>query len=284
MTVIIKDKRVHFNGTAVPFMESPFNSGLFKKQPKIVIIHYTFGASAKSSAEWWQDKKRNTGGSSAHVVIDRDGSIIQCVPLDTIAWHAGDSKWQKDQTNLIGLNHYSFGIELSNWGWLTPTNIGWKSLVGSPVPEAVIANHRNGNPNNMAGPLGWEPFPESQLNRAVELVRQLVHVFGVDEIIGHDDVSPGRKHDPGPAFDMHGFRQLVFGEGAGTNDGAFEVIAENGLNLRVGPAIDAKIIRLLPIGTRLEAIETVSNWMCVSVLDENGVPDQSGWVNRKYIR
>ncbi len=58
--------------------------------PDTVIIHYTRGASAKSSADWLS---RNEVKASAHLVIGREGEIYQLVPFDTISWHAGPSSF-----------------------------------------------------------------------------------------------------------------------------------------------------------------------------------------------
>ena len=158
------------------------------------------GASAASSANWFKDP--NNPGSSAHVVIDRDGSIIQCVTFDTVAFHAGKSTWK----SLNGLNRFAFGIEMANWGDLRQTPSGWVTSSGKKIANPVLAIHRNGNPNGSPSPIGWEPYPKAQVDTAKALVRLLIEKFAIQEIVGHDDISVGRKWDPGPAFDMVGFR------------------------------------------------------------------------------
>ena len=97
----IKNSVLERDGAAVEQMPSPYKGGAFAKPPKIVVMHFTGGGSARSSAEWFRSPQNP--GSSAHVVIDRDGSVVQCVPFNRVAWHAGKSQWH----GLIGLNQYA---------------------------------------------------------------------------------------------------------------------------------------------------------------------------------
>ncbi|MBX9795682.1 N-acetylmuramoyl-L-alanine amidase, partial [Sphingomonas sp.] len=206
----------------VEFIKSLFTSGSFAAMPSIAVIHFTAGASGRSSAEWFRN--RQNPGSSAHVVVDRDGSVIQCVAFDTVAQHAGRSRWRDlAGRELVGLNRFSFGIELANWGDLRRAGSGWASHTGVPIASPVLAVHRGGNPDGSRTPIGWEPFPAPQIDTAVAIVRALVSAFGVNEIVGHDDIAPTRKFDPGPAFDMVRFRARVFGGRADDGDTLMKV-------------------------------------------------------------
>lgn len=197
--------RLLADGRAVEMIPSPYVSGRFAAPPPILVMHFTYGASARSSAEWFRAAENK--GSSAHVVIERDGATLQCVPFDVVAWHAGGSSW-KGKTNL---NRTSIGIEMANWGYLKRKGDGWASYTGAPIADPVIAVHRNGNPDGSRSPIGWEPYPEAQFAAAVAIARALVAAYGITEIVGHDDIAPDRKWDPGPAFDMARFRAAVFG-------------------------------------------------------------------------
>lgn len=276
MSFVIADGRFQVDGDAVDFIPSRFTGGAFAKTPKIAVIHFTYGASARSSAEWFRNP--DNPGSSAHVVIDRDGRVIQCVPLDRVAWHAGKSSWR----GLSGLNQHSFGIELANWGHLKRAGAGWSCHTGLPIVDPYMAVHRNGNPDGSTAPIGWEPYPRAQFDAAIALVRALVSSFGVNEIVGHDDISPTRKWDPGPAFDMARFRALVFG-GRG-DDGELRLRVDvTELNLRDTPSTERPAREVLPHGTLLEPISTHGNWIEVSVLDAAGAPRATGWVHGRYV-
>jgi AmpD protein len=99
---------------------------------------------------------------SAHVVIRRDGQIVQFVPFSKRAWHAGQSCFRGRDV----CNDFSIGIELEGTDDLPYTEAQYRSLT------ALIAVLRSRYPN-----------------------------IDADAITGHADIAPGRKTDPGPAFD-----------------------------------------------------------------------------------
>ena len=265
------------DGEAVEQIKSPNTSGRFANSPKIVVMHYTAGSSARSSANWFANR---AASASAHVVIERDGSIIQCVPFDKVAWHAGRSRWG----SITGLNRHSIGIELANWGPLRSSGNGWVSHTGAPVADAVVAVHRNGNPNGSRTPLGWEAYPEAQMETARAVTRALIEKYGMDEIVGHDDIAPVRKHDPGPAFNMTQFRNAML-DARGEEDNADATVnAPSGLNLRSGPGTQHEKIVKLENGTKLELLGESGVWLEVSALDDNGAATETGWVHGHYVK
>ncbi len=202
-TYTVSGGRLLADGRAVEMIPSRFTSGNFVSTPRILVIHFTSGASARSSAEWFRSPDNK--GASAHLVIERDGSTLQCVPFSEIAWHAGKSTWKGRND----LNRLSLGIELANWGNLERRGSEWVSGNGKPVANPVMAMHKNGNPDGSRHPIGWEPYPEAQFAAAVAIARALAAAYGITEIVGHDDIAPDRKKDPGPAFDMVRFRREV---------------------------------------------------------------------------
>lgn len=104
---------------------------------------------------------------SAHLLIERSGTLIQFVPLHQRAWHAGRSCFE----GLENCNDFSIGIELEG--------------------------------------TDDQPYSDAQYASLVEVTRQLQQRFpGITNarIVGHSDIAPGRKTDPGPAFDWARFR------------------------------------------------------------------------------
>lgn len=89
------------------WMKSPNHGGFIT--PVFIVMHYTAGYTAESAVS----TLCKTDGASAHVVIDRDGSITQLVPFNVKAWHAGPSQYQGHDW----LNNCSIGIELVGIGW-----------------------------------------------------------------------------------------------------------------------------------------------------------------------
>ncbi len=152
---------------------------------RFLVIHFTNGASAQSSVNFW--KTPAAKGASAHIVIDRDGSIIQCRPFNVVCGHAGKSKWK----GFDGLNSCSIGIELANAGDDAKLASRWTKL------PLVKARHKNGGPITE-----WEAYPEAQVKACTELAEALVERYNLDDVIGHDDIAPLRKVDPGPLFPM----------------------------------------------------------------------------------
>jgi len=106
---------------------------------------------------------------SAHLLIRRDGELIQYVDLHKRAWHAGASSF----AGRPKCNDYSVGIELEG---------------ADRVP--------------------YEEVQYRVLAQATEEIRSRFPTIGPARIVGHSDIAPGRKTDPGPAFDWGYFRRL----------------------------------------------------------------------------
>jgi AmpD protein len=107
---------------------------------------------------------------SSHVLIRRDGSLVQYVPFTMRAWHAGPSCYKEQQA----CNDFAIGIELEGQD--------------------------------------EEPYEDIQYKVLAELVRLLRAHFpdiGAEDVVGHCDIAPQRKTDPGPAFDWNRLRTLL---------------------------------------------------------------------------
>lgn len=152
---------------------------------RFLVIHFTSGASGQSSINFW--KTPEAKGACAHLVIERDGTVIQCRPFNRTCGHAGKSRWK----GFDGLNACSIGIELANAGDNSKLACKWTKM------PLVKAKHKNGGPVQE-----WEAYPEAQMNACIEVSKALVARYKLDDVIGHEDIAPDRKNDPGPAFDM----------------------------------------------------------------------------------
>lgn len=163
---------------------------------RALVIHFTAGASATSSIDFWETPEAK--GASAHLVIERDGTIYQCRPFDRTAGHAGVSQWTDPKTGrrFTGLNACSIGIELANAG---DSNVAWaRNQTGYATLRAV---HRNGGRAT-----DWEVYPAAQLAACETVSKLLVARYNLDDVTGHDCIAPARKTDPGPAFPMEALR------------------------------------------------------------------------------
>ena len=131
------------------------------KDINLIILHYTGMQSKIASIKRLLDPNFKV---SCHYLIDRQGQILKMVEDNKIAWHAGKSKW----SNFKDLNKHSLGIELVNRG------------------------HRH----------GYEKFTTLQIKNLIKLCLTLKRKYKIknSNIIGHSDVAPLRKKDPGEKF------------------------------------------------------------------------------------
>ena len=132
-----------------------------KKDIKFVIIHYTGMQSEIESFKRLMDPQYKV---SSHYLINRKGEIIQMVKEKNIAWHAGKSRWKKFKN----LNNYSIGIELVNKG------------------------HQ----------FGYQNFSRRQISSLIKLCKKLKKKYLIkkENFLGHSDIAPLRKTDPGEKF------------------------------------------------------------------------------------
>ena len=171
-------------------------------QPSLIVMHYTASGAGLSSAKYLHGKHKPA--SSAHFVLDRDGTVWQLSDLDRVTWHAGKSSWKDAKGRKIEhVNNFGLGIEVANWGF-------WRKEIAKQVPDPakagwLKAKHPNGGPSQW-----WEPYAEKQVASLEELTRWLLkNCPKVHDLVGHEQISPGRKVDPGPAFPWKRVKALL---------------------------------------------------------------------------
>ena len=176
-------------------------------EPKFIIMHFTTGTRMESTINHFKDP---SAGVSTHLLIGRDGRVVQFLPFDRIAFHSGYSWWEQ-QSNL---NKNSIGIELDNAGLLIRKDNKWqRHKIFIPDREVQQAVHwKQFTPNDRSRYPGWQKFTKIQLDVAMNIVKALVERYpSIVEILGHDDVNLRNRYDPGPLFPMKRFRQALFG-------------------------------------------------------------------------
>ena len=263
---------LHFdNGSPVTQKSTP-NRGP-KYTPQYLIMHFTGATSAESAINWFLNKNAN---ASAHLVIGNDGSITQMAPFNVVTWHAGKSQW----AGINGLNAHSIGIELANAGQLELQGGNWVSRLDKkiiPADMVKVAKHKNGGPET-----GWQVYSEIQLEVAQEIANLLVAHYKLKDVLGHEDIAPGRKTDPGPAFPMTSFRSRAMGRYDETID---DYLTLETLNIRKGPGTEFEpITKPLPKGTKVSVIQNKGSWSFVDVEETvHGLNDLQGWVATKFL-
>jgi N-acetylmuramoyl-L-alanine amidase len=263
----MKIRNHRLQGRGVEYIESPNQGGPYAEGDlDTIIIHYTDGASVEDAIQTLCDTERKV---SAHLVIGRDGSITQLLPFDTIGWHAGKSAWGERQ----GFNQYSIGFELENAGQLEEKNGRYLSWFGReyPAAEVVRAVHRN-----QTRPTCWHRFTPGQIRAVEGLCARLVREYGIRHILGHEEVAPGRKVDPGPACPLDELRaRLLYRP---VVQGGSEGVVETGrLNIRTAPQGSAeRVAGFLPQGTPVRILEKSKGWYRVAV-------ELEGWVAGRHV-
>ncbi|HLV16967.1 MAG TPA: N-acetylmuramoyl-L-alanine amidase [Pseudomonas sp.] len=149
-------------------MDTSHTSTAQSSRVQYIVLHYT-------SADLQRSLELLTRGEvSAHYLIgDRPPTLYRLVDENRRAWHAGDSEWQ----GRTWLNASTLGIELVNPGY----------------EEDAEGNRR------------WHPYPSEQIEVLIRLLKELMrrHELPPGSIIGHSDIAPQRKVDPGPLFPWH---------------------------------------------------------------------------------
>ncbi len=148
-----------------PRLDTSFDAKSQDSRVRYLILHYTAIDSPTSLRVLTQQ------AVSSHYLVDdgEDFKIYRLVDESRRAYHAGVSSWRGNTT----LNPSSIGIEI--------VNLGFRD---SPAGRQ------------------WFPFPQGQVDKVIELVRDIVkrHDISPDRVLGHSDIAPQRKQDPGPLF------------------------------------------------------------------------------------
>ncbi|MFA7415850.1 MAG: N-acetylmuramoyl-L-alanine amidase [Rhizobium sp.] len=131
------------------------------RRPDMILLHYTGMPSEDGALAWLCSKESHV---SSHYFVHEDGRVVQLVPEIQRAWHAGKSYWAGESD----INSLSIGIEIANPGH----------------------------------PAGLPAYPDAQIESVIELCRDCGARYGIapERVLGHSDVAPVRKVDPGENF------------------------------------------------------------------------------------
>ena len=165
--------------------------------PKFLILHYSMSGNVAGTVAHLTNPASKV---SAHIVIGRDGEVVQLAGFDKRCWHCGPSSWG----GLTQLNYYAVGIEFVNWGPVEMDKDGkfWtKWMQEVPADEVEQATHKN-----ESSPRYWQKYTPEQLKKGAEIARAILATYPtIEAVLGHDDIAPTRKIDPGPLFPMDQF-------------------------------------------------------------------------------
>jgi N-acetylmuramoyl-L-alanine amidase len=259
-------------GNAVRQEQSGNHNGAIT--PKVLVFHYTAcDATAARNAFM-----RNAGANrvSAHLLVDTDGAVTQFVRLNLRAWHAGPSQW----AGYHDMNTHSIGVEVVNYGYLLKSADGafHTAEAKKVIAPADVIEARHAFPHWPW--LFWHAYTDKQIETCKVLAEVLVSTYALQDVVGHEDIAPKRKVDPGPAFPLARLRGNALGRNSQPADGSLYV-AVNKLNIRVGAGVAfAKSGPPLLRNTQLRVIgDNANGWLNVETLQ---APPVTGWVLADY--
>lgn len=194
-------KIVNHRLSGTPFRKANASGG--EMRPSLIVLHDTAGRlEPKSSVNWFASEDCP---NSAHVVIERDGSITQMVEFDHKAWHAGPSSWKGRQY----CNSFSIGIEIVSPGKLDQNGRAWFHKKTEPgFPLAILQRVKTA----AHGDGWWMAYTPEQISVTIELCKALCEAYEIKDITTHWEISPGRKVDTGPLFPLARVRAEVLGK------------------------------------------------------------------------
>lgn len=235
--------------------------------PIFIVMHYTAGWTAESAIRTFSSPSSNV---SANLTIDTDGTVFQHVDFDKRAWHAGPSHWE----GYNDLNSHAIGIEMVNPGWLRKVDGGYTDSFGNFKTEKAVGKTIAAEcPRAGSGMFYWPIYPKAQLEKAEEIVRELIDVYDIIDVVSHEQIDKrGWKTDPGPAFPLNRFKALVPHRDQAMLQ--YEVTA-NILNVRSGPGTEFEVRDTLRHGDIVSALDHRDPWVRVSA---------DGWVHGSFLR
>jgi N-acetyl-anhydromuramyl-L-alanine amidase AmpD len=164
--------------------------------PRGAVVHYTAGRYGAAEI----DLAREMG--YVYVVIDEMGNILQASPFDEWGSHAGKSSWPGLEGHV---SQYLLGIEIECAGALKADGAGnFKTWWGGQIPQSDVRIVPQQRANQRPGP--YHKYTEAQEEALTDLLiwlkKQAPSVFDLDLVLGHDEVAPERKMDPGGSLSM----------------------------------------------------------------------------------
>lgn len=154
----------------VTIIEAPSPNFDERRAPvTMLVLHYTGMETGAAALARLRDPEAKV---SAHYLVEEDGTILRLVAEDKRAWHAGQSLWR----GIDDVNSASIGIEIVNPGH------EW----------------------------GYRAFPQAQIDALVPLIADIEARHGITRgnVVGHSDIAPARKRDPGELFPWHVLARL----------------------------------------------------------------------------
>ncbi len=244
----IRAHRLYMDGRPVPYRPTPNRTPGFILHPEGILLHDTAGRlDGDSSVAWFC---RREARASAHLVIYRDGRVVQLAPFDAKTWHVGRSSLY----GRSGVNNFAIGIEIVNPGRLEPLGNGsYRAWFGEIYDARDYRIIERETPQHGFG--GWMDYTPAQLRAVEEICVVLFARYGLRWIWPHWKVSPGRKIDTNPLFPLRHLQSHLLGR---QDDAQSSGVMLANTNQRRWPSYADNVIQVIPRGSEVEVLR--SGW------------------------
>lgn len=206
--VEVRNHFLFIDGVQVPYLPTPNHSGVMARITSIVDHDTASNPFSPDGDIGWLRMPR--AQASAHIIIGWDGKVVQLVPFNVVAWHAGPSRLGAR----VNYNSFAIGIEHDNPGYM--------DKIGEGVYQGVCRIDTNQNPTLRVAPAPvqhnaklvkyWLAYSPAQLEISAQIHLALKAAYPtIDEVVGHWQICPGRKTDTNPLFPLGRMRSLVVG-------------------------------------------------------------------------
>lgn len=252
------------------------NSGTFAGGfPDTLVFHASGTGSLQSAVQYLLDAEVK---ASAHLLIGRNGSIVQLMPFDRIAWHAGVSEYQ----GRTDLNRYALGIELENAGRLIRSGDQYIAWFGRAYGEEDIIQAVHPGESQVSY---WHRYTEAQISTVLEVCRVLLSEYDIGALVGHDELAVDSKTAPGPAFPMKMIRHRLLLDDRQEGVDRFSRLSQAGvlqqgdIPLLTGPDQHSPPVEFnkIPQGTNVDIKGETNDYYRVSVPVE-------GWLRKDSVK
>jgi len=175
------------------------------KYPRGLVVHFTAGRSDKGKQSALDSVSWGASEGYAFLCMDANGLIQQPMPLNEWGYHAGQSSWTIDNKKVTSISQYFVGLEICCAGKLEVKNDKFFSWFDAKTPIAPnLVRVSKAEANIQAG--FYLKYTDAQESALIEFCLWLKinnpEVFDFDYVVGHDEISPGRKNDPSGSLSM----------------------------------------------------------------------------------
>lgn len=189
----------------VPADPAPWQTPI---EPRVLVLHYAVTGNIDATVAAQRHRAFWAHASIDGFVQGRKGAVWQVrqhLGFRTRGRHAGASRWN----GLDSVNGFGVGLEIANPGPLVLRGDEFFTTYGARWPADDVVELRHRNP--ACRYRYWANYSDQEIDIVVEAANLMIEAYDLQDIVGHEEISPGRKIDPGPALPVEWLRERFYG-------------------------------------------------------------------------